>query len=249
MRRAAFGLALAATVLAGCMATAPSKVRVDMAESGLPNCRSFEWLPTQQQPASLTEQRVKNEIMSQLEKKGYAQVAEKGDCRVTYLLDIHERPANKPGVGVGVGGGSGGVGGGIGVTLPIGKRNEQAGTFMHEFGHTLGLKHGGNDHENEKPAYHSVMNYLYQFPRADVSTPWRLDYDRERSVHDDWGNITYNFRQTDSLLASVANRTVSFKEFDEPPVANVINVIPGDYNRDGTVNDLDHGTWRASFGQ
>jgi len=123
------GLLLGATLLAGCTATAPSKVRVDMAESGLPNCQSFEWLPTQQQPASLTEQRVKNEVMSQLEEKGYAQATEKGDCRVTYVLDIHERPVNKPGVGVGVGGGSGGVGGGIGVTLPIGKRNEQAGTF------------------------------------------------------------------------------------------------------------------------
>jgi uncharacterized delta-60 repeat protein len=125
----------------------------------------------------------------------------------------------------------------------------EAGTFMHEFGHTLGLKHGGGDHQNEKPAYHSVMNYLYQFPRSDVSTPWRLDYDRERSVHDDWGKITYNFRQTDSLLASVANRTVSFKEFDEPLVPNVIDVIPGDYNRDGHVDNLDYGTWRASFGQ
>jgi hypothetical protein len=123
------GLLLGVTLLAGCTATAPSKVRVDMAESGLPNCQSFEWLPTQQQPASLTEQRVKNEVMSQLKEKGYAQAAEKGDCRVTYVLDIHERPVSKPGVGVGVGGGSGGVGGGIGVTLPIGKRNEQAGTF------------------------------------------------------------------------------------------------------------------------
>jgi hypothetical protein len=36
---------------------------------------------------------------------------------------------SKPGVGVGVGGGSGGIGGGIGVSLPIGKRKEQAGTF------------------------------------------------------------------------------------------------------------------------
>ncbi|WP_129641737.1 DUF4136 domain-containing protein [Peristeroidobacter agariperforans] len=123
------GLLLGATLLAGCTATAPSKVRVDMAETGLPNCQSFEWLPTQQQPASLTEQRVKSEVMSQLKQKGYTQAAEKGDCRVTYALDIYERPANKPGVGVGVGGGSGGVGGGIGVTLPIGKRAEQAGTF------------------------------------------------------------------------------------------------------------------------
>jgi hypothetical protein len=120
---------LGATLLVGCTATAPSKVRVDMAESGLPNCQSFEWLPSQQQPASLAEQRVKSQVMAKLKEKGYAEVAEKGDCRVTYVLDIHERPVNKPGVGVGVGGGSGGVGGGIGISLPIGKRAEQAGTF------------------------------------------------------------------------------------------------------------------------
>lgn len=123
------GLILAATVLAGCTATAPSKVRVDMADSGLPNCQSFEWLPTPQQPASLTEQRMKSAVMSQLKEKGYAEAAAKGDCRVTYVLNVYERPANKPGVGVGVGGGSGGVGGGIGISLPIGKKNEQAGTF------------------------------------------------------------------------------------------------------------------------
>ncbi|WP_116812129.1 DUF4136 domain-containing protein [Steroidobacter cummioxidans] len=122
------GLLLGAILLAGCTATAPSKVRVDMAENGLPNCQSFQWLPTPQQPASLTEQRLKNQIMAKLEEKGYAQ-AEKGDCRVTYVLDMRERPVRKPGVGVGVGGGSGGMGGGIGVSLPIGKRNEQAGTF------------------------------------------------------------------------------------------------------------------------
>ncbi|MFC4309961.1 DUF4136 domain-containing protein [Steroidobacter flavus] len=131
MRTAALSssLMLGAALLAGCTATAPSKVRVDMAESGLPNCQSFEWLPTPQQPASLAEQRVKSEVMAKLKEKGYAEATEKGDCRVTYVLDIHERPVNKPGVGVGVGGGSGGVGGGIGITLPIGKRAEQAGTF------------------------------------------------------------------------------------------------------------------------
>lgn len=120
-----WGLAL----LAGCTATAPSKVRVDMAESGLPRCQTFEWLPTAQQPASFTEQRVKTEVMSQLKEKGYSEATEKGDCRITYVLDVHEQPANKPRVGVGAGGGSGGVGGGIGISLPIGKRNEQAGTF------------------------------------------------------------------------------------------------------------------------
>lgn len=117
-------------LLAGCSATAPSRVRVDMAESGLPDCQSFEWLPTPQQSASsLTEQRVKRAVMAQLERKGYNQATEKGDCRVTYVLELYERPSSRPSVAVGAGGGSRGVGGGIGVSLPIGQRNEQAGTF------------------------------------------------------------------------------------------------------------------------
>lgn len=37
-----------------------------------------------------------------------------------------------------------------------------AGTFMHELGHTLGLRHGGCDDENHKPNYLSIMNYAYQ---------------------------------------------------------------------------------------
>lgn len=46
-----------------------------------------------------------------------------------------------------------------------------AGTFMHELGHTLGLCHGGYDHEGNrtpdtnnmyKPNYLSIMNYLFQ---------------------------------------------------------------------------------------
>ena len=39
---------------------------------------------------------------------------------------------------------------------------QQAGTFMHELGHTLGLMHGGSDDENHKPNYLSAMNYTFQ---------------------------------------------------------------------------------------
>lgn len=39
---------------------------------------------------------------------------------------------------------------------------EQTGTFIHELGHTLGLRHGGPDHVGYKPNFFSVMNYLYQ---------------------------------------------------------------------------------------
>ncbi|WP_172656992.1 lamin tail domain-containing protein [Collimonas arenae] len=40
--------------------------------------------------------------------------------------------------------------------------NYQAGTIMHEFGHTLDLHHGGFEDANYKPNYFSIMNYLYQ---------------------------------------------------------------------------------------
>src|SRR5262249_37459907 len=36
---------------------------------------------------------------------------------------------------------------------PVGTRDEQAGTLMHEFGHTLNLHHGGLDDNNCKPNY------------------------------------------------------------------------------------------------
>ncbi len=39
--------------------------------------------------------------------------------------------------------------------------NYQAAVFMHEFGHNLGLRHGGDVDVNHKPNYVSVMNYLY----------------------------------------------------------------------------------------
>ena len=38
----------------------------------------------------------------------------------------------------------------------------QAGTLMHELGHNLGLRHGGDDHTKYKPNYLSVMNYAFQ---------------------------------------------------------------------------------------
>ena len=40
--------------------------------------------------------------------------------------------------------------------------NKQASTIMHEFGHNLGLRHGGGEDLNYKPNYVSIMNYLYQ---------------------------------------------------------------------------------------
>jgi hypothetical protein len=58
----------------------------------------------------------------------------------------------------------------------VGTTDQQAGTLLHEFGHTLGLRHGGGDNVNCKPNYESVMSYTRQF-----SSPANrmLDYSRE----------------------------------------------------------------------
>ncbi|MEZ4292409.1 MAG: hypothetical protein R3E53_18435 [Myxococcota bacterium] len=51
----------------------------------------------------------------------------------------------------------------LGYLNPSGgaKPLEQGATMMHEFGHALGLRHGGQDDTNLKPNYVSVMNYAF----------------------------------------------------------------------------------------
>jgi uncharacterized repeat protein (TIGR01451 family) len=53
----------------------------------------------------------------------------------------------------------------------VGSQSEQAGTLMHEFGHSLGLQHGGGDGVNNKPNYLSVMNYSFQACGVTTSLP------------------------------------------------------------------------------
>lgn len=56
------------------------------------------------------------------------------------------------------------------VTLGLwsggGDDSQRAGTFMHEMGHALGLRHGGGDDINFKPNYYSVMSYNWQTPKS-----------------------------------------------------------------------------------
>lgn len=64
-------------------------------------------------------------------------------------------------------------------TTPGGTVLEQAGTLMHEFGHNLGLGHGGDDDDLFKVNYLSVMNYTYQVEGLTVGgVEGVLDYSR-----------------------------------------------------------------------
>ena len=68
-----------------------------------------------------------------------------------------------------------------GWSTPGGTMQQQAGTLMHEFGHNLGLRHGGNENRNRKPNYLSIMSYNYQLGglRFD-GVNGHLDYSRLR---------------------------------------------------------------------
>jgi hypothetical protein len=64
---------------------------------------------------------------------------------------------------------------------PVGTANDQAGTFLHELGHNLGLDHGGalplsaeEQIKNHKPNYLSVMNYTFQV----IGIKGRFDFSR-----------------------------------------------------------------------
>jgi hypothetical protein len=56
----------------------------------------------------------------------------------------------------------------------VGSDRQQSGTLMHELGHNLDLRHGGDVDTNYKPNYLSIMSYRYQF--SGILPSNRLDY-------------------------------------------------------------------------
>ena len=62
--------------------------------------------------------------------------------------------------------------------------NFQASTIMHEFGHNLGLQHGGSVDRNYMPNYFSIMNYMYQL--TGLPTIGTSEGDRVSTITDSW---------------------------------------------------------------
>jgi uncharacterized repeat protein (TIGR01451 family) len=75
----------------------------------------------------------------------------------------------------GFGGGWGEIGGNDFIEY-----NHDSGTIMHELGHTLNLRHGGDVNDNCKPVYVSVMNYDIQFGINQAGGGTIIDYSPPR---------------------------------------------------------------------
>ena len=109
-----------------------------------------------------------------------------------------------------------------------GNRGQQNGTFMHELGHNLNLRHGGDENTNCKPNYLSVMTYTRQIDNNPIISR-ALDY--SRSVLPPLSESSLN--EPAGIGGPSGRRTA----FGPTPVAVVTASASIDWNRDGDTSD------------
>lgn len=113
----------------------------------------------------------------------------------------------------------------------VGSVDEQEGTFMHEFGHMIGLQHGGGDSINCKPNYLSVMSYPRQFSSLISNRP--LDYSRQANSIDERSlNEQGGVPGPQGLLTAIGP-----VGSPPPPSVRIINTNTAvDFNSNGVTN-------------
>jgi uncharacterized repeat protein (TIGR01451 family) len=119
--------------------------------------------------------------------------------------------------------------------------NHDGGTVMHEFGHTLNLRHGGNVNANCKPNYVSVMNYDNQFGINQAGGGTIFDYSPPRFAGGRGSVPTVNLVENNLNEATIldavdaTNRFV-FTNLGGLKVQNPMNA-GADWNGDGDTAD------------
>ena len=146
----------------------------------------------------------------------------------------------------------------------VGTNFIQAATFLHEFGHNLGLGHGGDisDPANCKPNYQSSMSYLFQVRGLlDPSGVPRIDYSGAALGTLDEGNLNesaglgtvplpylprWYAPLSSSFLDNIVNTTPASKHCDGTPITDGARMVrvdgislaasPLDWNSDGNTS-------------
>jgi hypothetical protein len=124
--------------------------------------------------------------------------------------------------------------------------NMQASTLMHEFGHNLGLRHGGNEDLNYKPNHYSVMNYMYQFAGLSA-TPDSVNAADRYYLANSLKGVTYcglaeNSPCSDQFLMSYSNG--SSATLDESRLSEADNIGRG--STGGAYADWDNSGGRTA---
>jgi hypothetical protein len=94
----------------------------------------------------------------------------------------------------------------------------QIGAFLHEFGHTFGLMHGGEDDLRRKPNYNSVLQYSYS----------------GIGIDEDCNPATYDFRLF--TYSQGMRRSLNEACLNEPE--GICDNVPIDWNRDGQTTGM-----------
>jgi len=122
--------------------------------------------------------------------------------------------------------------------------NHDGGTIMHEFGHNLGLRHGGFENTNCKPNYVSEMNYDLQFGIPRVGGGNILDYSPPRLALDGSNRGVAPLGQLDeanldeNTILDATDNANRFVFVNRNGAKNPSNLnAPIDWNADGSPPD------------
>jgi len=113
----------------------------------------------------------------------------------------------------------------------------QAGKFMHELGHNLGLRHGGDDDLNNKPNYLSIMNYLFAFKGLWYNgEEGKIDYSsavlpalKESHLNENFG-INGSSSTTYGTRWHCPSKEITYVEFANAPIDWNCDSVPGETN-------------------
>ncbi len=125
--------------------------------------------------------------------------------------------------------------------------DDQAATFMHELGHSLGLRHGGGVDEviafvpkswQGKPNYPSLMNYVLTHPLKEKQNKlfWRLDYSREQLPDLNETSLNENAGIPSTLYRKFVMPYGVGPDFNRTLRLVRLNGSAADFNRDGTTD-------------